>query len=75
MTFCSQPKIRPASVLGGETTPSCFIAPVKAVHLWSSDPCFTAHVSRHSLAWEVFCISKGTPRPGHRFNQSREGER
>ena len=35
VTFCSQPKIRPASVLGGETTPSCFIAPVKTVHLWS----------------------------------------
>ena len=29
MTFCSRPKIRPASVLGGETTPSCFIAVVK----------------------------------------------
>ena len=38
MTFYSQPKIRPASVLGGETTPSCFIAPVKMVHLWSSGP-------------------------------------
>ena len=38
MTFCSQPKIRPASVLGGETTPSCFIAPVKTVHLWSLGP-------------------------------------
>ena len=35
VTLYSQPKIRPASVLGGETTPSCFIAPVKTVHLWS----------------------------------------
>ena len=38
MTFYSQPKIRPASVLGGETTPSSFIAPVKTVHLWSQGP-------------------------------------
>ena len=38
-------------------------------------PCFIAHVSRHSLAWELSWISKGTPRPGDRFHQSREGER
>ena len=43
MTFCSQPKIRPASVLGGETTLSCFIAPVKTVHLWSYTFDFTGH--------------------------------
>ena len=35
VTFCSQPKIRPATVLGGDTTPSCLIAPAKTVHLWS----------------------------------------
>ena len=35
LTFCSQGKIRPTSVLGGETTPSCFIEPVRTVHLCS----------------------------------------
>ena len=38
VTFYSQPKMRPASVLEGETTLSCFIAPVKTVHLWSQGP-------------------------------------
>ena len=38
-------------------------------------PCFAALVSRHSLVWELSWIAKGTPRPGDRFHQSREGVR
>ena len=75
MTFCSQPKMSLGSVLGGETTPSCFSSTCENGAPMVLRPCFTAHVSRHLLAWELSWISKGTSRPGDRFHQSREGER